>query len=343
MLRPRAGDLADPAAVDRLLAALAREGRPLRGVVWLAADWELGDSSAIGPAELTAAIRQRALGAWLLDERCPRDLDLFTVFSGVASGWGSLGVARQAPADALLAALAARRRAQGRAALCVRWAPWDDVGLLSEGSRSMMLRAGLTPMPAEAAIEALDYLAATGRAEAGVCQVDWGIMLPLYRQTGWPLFDALTADDDPAAAGQAAELRERLAGLPAAERRTAVVDEVLAETAIVLGAASADELDARDGFFDLGMSSITALELRVRLERRFGAALPNTLAFEYPTPEALAGYLATDVLALPEPEADEGPESPESEDDLLARFDQEMAAVESLTATDHGTERRTTR
>ncbi|BCB83199.1 hypothetical protein Psuf_005120 [Phytohabitans suffuscus] len=104
------------------------------------------------------------------------------------------------------------------------------------------------------------------------------------------------------------------------------------ETAIVLGAASADELSARIGFFDLGMSSITALELKVRLERRFGCALPNTLAFEYPTPEALSRYLAAEALDLPGPAGEEPDHDvQESEDDeLLARFDEEMAAVDSL-------------
>src|SRR5690606_34086790 len=151
-------DLADPAATDRLLAALAAEGRPLRGVVWLAPDWELGDSTDLAAAALTAAVRDRALGAWLLDQRCGDQLGLFTVFAGVASGWGSLGVARQAPADALLAALAAHRRARGLPGQCVRWAPWDGVGLLGEPSRSMMVRAGLTPLAPDAAVEALDYL-----------------------------------------------------------------------------------------------------------------------------------------------------------------------------------------
>ncbi|BCB83198.1 hypothetical protein Psuf_005110 [Phytohabitans suffuscus] len=142
-------DTTEVDALDGLLTTIAREGGGLRGVVWLAVDWELGDSEAVGQRELADATRERAHGAWLLDERCAAlglDPELFVVFSGVASGWGSLGVARQAPADALLAALAHRRRARGRPAMCVRWAPWDEEGLLSDRTRSMLVRAGLEPL-----------------------------------------------------------------------------------------------------------------------------------------------------------------------------------------------------
>nr|AHA12078.1 polyketide synthase type 1 [Streptomyces sp. CNH287] len=339
-------DPADRTGAAALLADARADGMPLRGVLWLAVDWELGDTAEVGPEQLTEAVHRRARGSRHLDELCRgADLDLFVVFGGIASDWGSLGVARQAPADALLAALAHRRRARGEHALCVRWAPWDEVGLLSGATRSMMVRAGLEPLPPEAAIEALDHLVAADAVEAGVCRVDWGIMLPLYRQTGWPLFDALEAGGDPDGEAAVDALRAQLAALPDEERHRSLVGQVLTETAVVLGAESADELETRQGFFDLGMNSITALEMKVRLERRFGCVLPNTLAFEYPNAEALAGYLAADVLGLtpsapPAPTAaPPGPaardDSAAAQDDLTARFEREMAAVEHLAAPAH--------
>jgi myxalamid-type polyketide synthase MxaB len=40
------------------------------------------------------------------------------------------------------------------------------------------------------------------------------------------------------------------------------------------------------------------MELRNRLQTSLGRSLPSTLAFDYPTLEALVHYLAQEVLAL---------------------------------------------
>jgi len=77
-----------------------------------------------------------------------------------------------------------------------------------------------------------------------------------------------------------------------AERHAVLLDAVSGEIARVLRLAADAAPRKRDRLMDLGMDSLMAVELRNRLSSRTGLEnLPATLIFDYPTPDAIAGYL----------------------------------------------------
>jgi acyl carrier protein len=63
------------------------------------------------------------------------------------------------------------------------------------------------------------------------------------------------------------------------------------ELAAVLGFDATVDIAPRERYFDLGMDSLMAVELKNRLQQAFGVPLPATLAFEYPTVETLAALI----------------------------------------------------
>lgn len=160
--------------------------------------------------------------------------------------------------------------------------------------------------------------------QLGVVPVDWtryaegyplGAARPLLAELVRPVAGSTTPAEI-----ATARLRERFAALPAAQRQPALTAYVTGELAKIL---MLDErsLDPHKGLFDLGMDSLMALEFRNRVQAALDHEVPATLLFNYPTVQAIAGYLATVLFG--EPRAADTPRPPSTEpgDDLEGLLD----------------------
>ncbi|WP_244226366.1 type I polyketide synthase [Pseudomonas aeruginosa] len=99
---------------------------------------------------------------------------------------------------------------------------------------------------------------------------------------------ALCTVDEPAAA--LANVPAKNAGARPAVTLAQAREAVSAALSEILG-VPCDELDAERGFFELGLTSISLIEFKRKLEARVGLALPATVGFDYPNLEALARRL----------------------------------------------------
>jgi acyl carrier protein len=239
------------------------------------------------------------------------DLSVFALFSSVAGILGTPGQANYAAANAFLDALAEHRRAQGLPALSLPWGPWSQVtGMtsgLTETDIRRMERAGLPPLTPEAGLA----LFTDAVARPGAVQLPLAVNTARLGDSGPvpALLSALTptrtrraaTDTVGAAPTGTAGLAGELATLSAADRQRRILEEVCRQVAAVLGHASAAKLDADQSFKELGFDSLTAVELRNRLNAATGVLLPATLAFDYPTPTALAVHLCQEHFAGAEP------------------------------------------
>ncbi|WP_223865628.1 phosphopantetheine-binding protein, partial [Streptomyces sp. 5-10] len=93
--------------------------------------------------------------------------------------------------------------------------------------------------------------------------------------------------------GTGAEWRDRIAMATPEEREQLLLDLVRTHLATVLGRTDPHDIDAEGGLLEMGLDSLTAVELRNHLGTATGIRLPTTVVFDHPTSIALAKYLAS--------------------------------------------------
>ncbi|MFF4840760.1 SDR family NAD(P)-dependent oxidoreductase [Streptomyces collinus] len=286
-------DAADRDALAQALAAVPAD-RPLRGIVHAAGVLADGTLTTLTPQHLDAVLRPKVDAALNLHE-LGGDVDLFVLFSGAAGTLGSPGQGNYAAANAFLDGLATHRRAQGRPAQSLAWGFWAQgsgmTGGLGVDDRARITRSGMIGLSDEEGTALFD--AALARREP--------VLLParfdLAALRGQPDVPTLFRGLVPGTRRTAAALptpdsaTDFLTGLPDADREQALLDLVLDRAAVVLGFAGASDIDPDRAFRDMGFDSLTAVEFRNRLGRTLGLRLPVTLAFDYPSPGALARFL----------------------------------------------------
>jgi len=291
-------DVADPAALGTALDAARRRMPPLRGVLHAAVVLEDGLLVGQDREAFRRVMDPKVLGAWNLHELTADDpLDFFVLFSSLGTLLGSPGQGSYTAANAFLDALAHHRRGLGLPALCVDWGPWSEVGGAAlQGLTEGMERLGISSLSPREGARALQRLLDGDAPQVGVFGLDPRRFFEAYPAAARaPLYAELAreAGDAPARRRGSARVRRELLSLEDARERLTRLRAYLAEQIGQALRLEASRIDPRTQIFDYGVDSLTAVELRNRIERDLGIeSLAATVIMLHPTVEALAPVLA---------------------------------------------------
>jgi acyl transferase domain-containing protein/acyl carrier protein len=300
-------DAADRAELERVLAEIP-DSRPLTAVVHTAGVLDDGVLDGLTAERFATVLAPKAAAARHLHELTEgMELSAFVMFSSIAGTVSGAGQGNYAAANAYLDALAEFRGSRGLPATSIAWGPWAEGGMAADDAlvEARTSRGGMPSLPAARAVAALDQAVGLGDTRIAVVDIDWPRFAPVYTAVRpSALLSAIPEAQQAlaAAAAQAADVLPaflaRLAEASDAERRRLLQDLVCTQVAFVLGHGSAAAIDPRRAFRDMGVDSLTAVELRNRLGKATGARLAPTLVFDYPTPAALTEHVG--ALLLPD-------------------------------------------
>ncbi|GCB53259.1 type I polyketide synthase [Streptomyces sp. NL15-2K] len=303
VVRVEACDVTDRHALDALLRTIPSE-HPLTAIYHTAGVLDDATIGGLGDAQLHRVLAPKADAAWHLHELTRHlPLDAFVLYSSAAGVLGSPGQANYAAANAFLDALAVHRHHQGLPATSVAWGLWAQTSAMTshlDAAGHGRIGAALTPLTTEHALDLLTHALTAPEPDLVAAPVAPAALRALDPLTAPCLLRALLPRAS--SAGRTppqASVVDRLAGQSPEQRQVILLDLVRSVTATALGHAGPETVHAEHNFKELGLDSLTAVELRNRLGAATGLRLPATLIFDRPTPEGLARRL-DELLAPPE-------------------------------------------
>ncbi|CAJ1331575.1 unnamed protein product [Effrenium voratum] len=263
--------------------ALDLSSLSVRGVLHLAGSIQDGTLRSLQRRDFEAVFGPKVHGlqklqAALVSGGHWQHLDFVLGFSSTAAVLGAAGQANYAAANACLDALMHKYRLQGSKATSLQWGAWDIGMAARKESFKLLSQRGITADLGLAVMSSV--LGAPGTALGTLCcaRVDWaGFLKAMARRPKY--FSQLQPLPLLSGGASAASASNEAKGEISALAR------VLAVAAEVIGDLQADE-----PLTGAGMDSLSALELRRRLDTE--GTLPSTLAFDFPTARAIAEFLA---------------------------------------------------
>ncbi|MYU18493.1 KR domain-containing protein, partial [Streptomyces sp. SID8361] len=235
------------------------------------------------------------------------DLAAFVVYSSATGTLGTPGQANYAAANTYVDALIHQRHAAGLPATSLAWGLWETTSALTAtmntGDRRRTHRGGVAPLTDDEGLALLDTALAT-TAHPHLVPIKISPAALRADDTARPVPPLLrhlvrrptrrTAHTP--APVDASSLTQRLAVLDHAERLRHLTELVRTEAAAVLGHTTIDSIGPDQPFREVGFDSLTAVELRNRLNTATGLRLPATVVFDYPTSAITAGYLRDELF-----------------------------------------------
>jgi acyl carrier protein len=167
---------------------------------------------------------------------------------------------------------------------------------LGERQHQRISAQGIEPIPLQQGMLILGNLLERSTAQVGILPVNWSKFMQRFPEGTISSFLESFAIASEQQTTEQTQFLQQLESTPVSERRNLLISYLRSQVAQVLMLAEPEQIDLQQGLSDLGLDSLMSVELRNRLQKSLRCSIPTTLAFDYPTVEALTDYLAKEVV-----------------------------------------------
>ncbi|MEH1773539.1 type I polyketide synthase [Nostoc sp.] len=288
-------DVSDVEQITKVLSEIERTLPPLRGIIHSVGVLDDGVLQQQNWQRFVKVLAPKVEGAWHLHTLTQNQpLDFFVMFSSIASLLGNAGQSNHAAANAFLDALAHHRQAQGLTGLSINWGAWSQVGAFAERQLDEQTKTrGIGTFAPEQGLVALEQLLCQSSTQVAVMPMNWVQFLEKSNSVS-PLFANFLQTSVKTVVMQS-EMLEQIKTTDITKRRKLLQDHIFSVVAKVLGWHLSESIDLQKGFFELGMDSLTSLDLKNHLQKSLKCSLPLNLVFKYPTVDLLTDYLLEEL------------------------------------------------
>jgi acyl transferase domain-containing protein/acyl carrier protein len=302
------GDVTDPGDCARAVAA-GNTHATLRAVFHLAGVTRDRALANLRAEDFEVVFAAKARGVEnIVAALGGRELDAFVLFSSASSVLGAPGQANYAAANGCLNGLAERLRAQGVPAVSIAWGPWvpatkDGMAAAPAAVRAAA-REGVRPLTDEEAAPVVALAQGGGGPVAVAIGADFDRYAAQFAgQPRTRLVADLVTPSLPTRAGAVESgsprgwLHEELDSREPATRADTLREAIRTLVGEVLGESG--EIDDSLSFAEMGLDSITIIDLRAQLAQALDTNLPSTIAVDHPSVSALTAFVLDSGLVGP--------------------------------------------
>ena len=292
--------------VSHTLDRIRKTIGPIAGVIHSAG--VLSDAGVMNqsPETFGQVFDPKVRGAWNLHLATLNDpLDEFVLFSSIAGYLGSPGQVNHAAANTFLDALAAYRHQRNLPALSIAWGPWSEVGAAIQNGKVQHPQASAFGWiaPAEGVEGFQHALEHSNPTSIAIMKFDPARLTGDLRNRS--IFQSLLHQPTAQPKRELSPNLALLKTLPPGEASQTLMIHLKRKIAEILCLDGPEQVPIDMALFDLGLDSLTTLELKGALEAGLGIPLHSSVFFDYPTLSGLCSYLLTKIQHQQDTEPEE--------------------------------------
>lgn len=241
-------------------------------------------------------VEAKMLGTWNLHEiTAGYELDCFVLYSSGASIWGVAHAAHYCAGNYFLDMYAQFCKMEGLPVTNINWGGiWKDSGIVVDEHEEYMKTIGIHEIYPDEGMQLLSSILQSGDTQKIVAPIHWDTFLQVMNaRRKNMIFEYIDSgsNSDLEASDMSESFIQTIAHLPREQQMKITIETLSDILKEILGISKDTELEIYQGFFEMGLDSLTSIQLVKKLQKKLGVEISTTDIFDSNTLNLLTEYI----------------------------------------------------